>query len=200
MTIRILIEPPVSLSLIPVVPTIDVFSGLTTRYMSHAVRYEKATFAAGCFWDVEAAFRKIDGIVETVSGYTGGTLPAPSYDLVEGGTTGHVEAVGLVFNPVIVSYERILDAFWNMHDPTQAEGQGDYTGSQYRTVIFFHTAKQKLTATRSRDRLNISKKYRDSLIVTKILPATVFWPAEDCHQHFYEKCAQGYCTSRQVDE
>jgi len=163
-------------------------------------RYEKATFAAGCFWDVEAAFRMVEGVLETVAGYTGGSVPAPAYEQVENGTTGHVEAVGMVFDPAIVSYEKLLDLFWQIHDPARSGGQGDFTGPQYRSIIFWHTEEQKEAAERSRDRLAASAPYRNRPILTEILPATTFWPAEECHQRFYEKCAQGYGTSRQVWE
>jgi peptide-methionine (S)-S-oxide reductase len=161
---------------------------------------EKATFAAGCFWDVEAAFRKVNGVLETVAGYTGGSLPDPSYEQVESGTTGHAEAVGIVFDPAVVSYDQLLDVFFSMHDPTQAGGQGEYTGSQYRSVIFYHNEEQNIAAITSRDRLVASEKYRNRPILTEILPASTFWPAEECHQRFYEKCGQGYCTSRKIWE
>lgn len=165
-----------------------------------STRLEKATFAAGCFWDVEAAFRKVDGVLDTVAGYTGGSLPDPSYEQVESATTGHAEAVGIVFDPAVVSYDQLLDIFWGMHDPAQVGGQGEYTGSQYRSIIFCHNEKQKTAAVRSRDRLAASGKFGDRSIITDILHAPAFWPAEECHQWFYEKCGQGYCTSRQIYE
>jgi peptide-methionine (S)-S-oxide reductase len=161
---------------------------------------QKATFAAGCFWDVEAAFRDVDGILETVTGYTGGSLPDPGYEQVETGMTGHAEAVGIVYDPSVVSYDQILDVFWGMHDPAQTGGQGEYSGSQYRSVIFYHNEEQKTAAMKSRDRLAASEKYRNRPIHTEILPASEFWPAEECHQQFYEKCGQGYCTSRKIWE
>jgi methionine-S-sulfoxide reductase len=163
-------------------------------------RYERATFAAGCFWDVEAAFRRVDGVLDTVTGYTGGQLPDPTYEQVESGTTGHAEAVGIVFDPAVVSYVRLLDLFWTIHDPAQAGGQGEYTGPQYRSLIFFHDEGEKIAATESRDRLIASGGRGDRPILTEILPATTFWPAEECHQRFYEKCALGYGTSRQIWE
>lgn len=165
-----------------------------------SARPEKATVAAGCFWDVEAAFRKLDGVLETVTGYTGGSVPDPGYERVAEGTTGHAEAVGLVFDPAIVSYDQLLDVFWELHDPTGAGGQGEYTGPQYRSIIFYHTGDQKTAALRSRDRLAGAEKYRGRPILTEISPASVFWPAEECHQQFYEKCGKGYCTSRQIYE
>lgn len=163
-------------------------------------QYGKATFAAGCFWDVEAAFGRVEGVLETVTGYTGGDFSDPSYEEVAAGTTGHAEAVGVVFDPAIVPYEQLLDIFWTIHDPTRADGQGDYSGPQYRSVIFYHTSEQKEAAQRSRDRLAASGALGNRPIVTEILPATVFWPAEECHQHFYEKCAGGFAASRQIYE
>ena len=170
------------------------------RWMSDPTAFERATFAAGCFWDLEAAFRRVDGILETVAGYTGGSVPEPSYEQVECGTTGHVESVGLVFDPSIISYDQLLDLFWTLHDPTRADGQGDYAGPQYRPVIFYHSEAQRVAAIASRDRLAASGLYGDRPVVTEILPALEFWRAEDCHQQFYEKCGQGYCMSRQVDD
>jgi peptide-methionine (S)-S-oxide reductase len=168
--------------------------------MDDPARLEKATFAAGCFWDVEAAFRRVEGVVETVAGYTGGSVPDPTYEQVGTGTTGHIEAVGLVFDPAVVPYEQLLEIFWDMHDPTQAGGQGDYTGSQYRSVIFWHTDEQNAAALTFLKRLGASGKYGSRLILTEVLPASEFWPAEEHHQRFYEKCGQGYCMSRHVDD
>lgn len=168
--------------------------------MAEPDNYQRATFAAGCFWDAEAAFRRLDGVIETCTGYTGGDLPDPDYDAVSCGTTGHVEAVGIVFDPARVSYEELLDRFWEIHDPTQADGQGDYTGSQYRSAIFYHDEEQKTAALAARDRLASSGTCGPHPIITAILPAVRFWPAEACHQQFYEKCGRGYCMSRQVDE
>jgi peptide-methionine (S)-S-oxide reductase len=161
---------------------------------------DKATFAAGSFWDVEAAFRKVNGIIETVTGYTGGSVANPSYEQVESGTTGHAEAVGIVYDPSVVSYDQLLDVFWDMHDPAQAGRQGEYSGSQYRSVIFFHEEKQRTTAIRSRNQLAVTEMYRDRPLLTEIIPASEFWPAEECHQRFYEKCGQGYGVSHKIWE
>lgn len=161
-------------------------------------RYEKATFAAGCFWNVEAAFRRVEGVIETVAGYTGGSIPNPTYEQVESGTTGHVHAVGIVFDPAMVSYGQLLNVFWDIHDPTQAGGQGDYPGSQYRSIIFFFNCEQEESAIASRDRFAASERHGISLILTEILPAAKFWPAEECQQRFYEKCGQGYGTSKKI--
>jgi len=168
--------------------------------MDESDRYRRATFAAGSFWDAEAAFRRLDGIVATRAGYTGGTLPDPTYERVSKGTTGHAEAVDIIFDPEKISYNQLLDAFWEMHDPTLPEEQGDSPGSRVRSAIFCHSDDQKVEALASRERLSRSGKYRDRPIVTEVIPASRFWPAEECHQQFYEKCARGYCTSRQVDE
>jgi methionine-S-sulfoxide reductase len=163
-------------------------------------RYQRATFAAGCFWDVEAAFRRVSGIVATVVGYTGGTLEDPDYGQVGRGKSGHAEAVDIMFDPEIFSYEDLLARFWEIHDPTLHGHQGDYTGPQYRSAIYFHTPQQEQAAIASRDTVQASGRWGKKPVVTEILPASRFWPAEECHQQFYEKCAQSYCTCRQVDE
>jgi len=168
--------------------------------MDEADPYRRATFAAGCFWDAEAAFRRRDGIIATAVGFTGGQVPEPTYEQVGVGKSGHAEAVDIIFDPMIVSYDQLLDWFWEMHDPTRQGQQGDYSGSQYRSAIYFHNEEQKRAALASRDRLQRSEKFRHVPVVTEILPASRFWPAEECHQQFYEKCGQGYCISRQVDE
>jgi len=168
--------------------------------MTGPVEIQRATFAAGCFFDTEAAFRRIEGVIETVVGYTGGSLPGPTYEQVITGTTGHVEAVGIMYDPGVITYDLLLEIFWTMHDPTCVDGQGDYSGTQYRSVIFYHNEGQRKAALASRDSLTTRKIYGDRPILMEILPASQFWPAEECHQRFYEKCAQGFCTSRQCDE
>jgi len=168
--------------------------------MDDTDRYCRASFAAGCFWDVEAAFRRMDGIIATVTGYTGGTLPEPTYEQVGNGTSGHAEAVSVIFDPAIVSYNQLLEAFFAMHDPTGRDRQGDYTGPQYRSAIFYHDDDQRSAAIACLERIRLSGTCGDAPILTAILPATAFWPAEECHQQFYEKCGQSYCTSRQIDE
>lgn len=161
---------------------------------------ETAAFAAGCFWGVEAAFRHIKGVVDTQVGYTGGTVAEPTYEQVCSGTTGHTEAVEVLFNPKVVSYDRLLDIFWKIHDPTQLNRQGLDTGTNYRSAIFYHSPEQKTVAEASRDRLQKSGRYGTRKIVTEIVPAAKFWPAEEYHQQFYEKCGRGYCATRQADE
>jgi len=147
---------------------------------------QKATFAAGCFWGVEATFRKVDGVVETTVGYTGGETADPSYEEVCGGRTGHAEAVELAFDPSRVSYDELLDMFWALHDPTTKDRQGPDVGSQYRSAIFFHDAEQEAAATASKARLAQSGRFRKP-IVTEIAPAGPFYRAEDYHQQYVEK-------------
>ncbi len=147
---------------------------------------EKATFAAGCFWGVEAAFRRVDGVVDTRVGYTGGRVVGPSYEDVCSGLTGHAEAVEVTFDPVRVSYEQLLACFWDMHDPTTANRQGPDIGTQYRSAIFCHDPNQMATAIASREGLTMAGRYRGP-IVTEIVPAAPFYRAEDEHQQYLEK-------------
>jgi peptide-methionine (S)-S-oxide reductase len=145
---------------------------------------EKAIFAAGCFWGVEAAFREVDGVVEAISGYTGGHTDRPSYREVCGDRTGHAEAVEVEFDPSKVSYERLLDVFWQIHDPTQVNRQGPDVGSQYRSGIFYLTPEQETEAKTSREQAQdrVSRP-----IATEITQASTFWPAEDYHQRYFEQ-------------
>ncbi len=150
------------------------------------VKTEKATFAAGCFWGVESAFRQLTGVIDTKVGYTGGEKPAPTYREVCTGNTGHAEALEVTFDPVKVSYEKLLDLFWRMHDPTQVNRQGPDTGTQYRSAIFYHSPEQKLAADATKAALNKSGKYKKP-IATQILPGGTFYPAEEYHQRYIEK-------------
>ncbi len=150
---------------------------------------EKATFGAGCFWGVEAAFRRIDGVVDAPVGYAGGTTRNPTYENVCGGETGHAEVVEVTFDPERVGYRRLLDVFWACHDPTQLNRQGWDVGSQYRSVIFFHTPEQETEAKDSLEALQASGKVKGN-IVTEISPAGDFWRAEDYHQRYFEKHGQ----------
>lgn len=145
---------------------------------------EKATFAAGCFWHVQEAFEKVEGIVKTTAGYSGGRMKNPTYEDVCSGETGHAEAVQVEFNPKKVSYRKLLEVFWQIHDPTQLNRQGHDVGEQYRSVIFCHNAKQKKMAEESR---KAEQKKYSNLITTQILPAPEFYPAEEYHQHYYRK-------------
>ena len=163
--------------------------------MDEETNLEKATFAAGCFWGVEAAFRRIKGVMETAVGYTGGTVSDPTYQKVCSGRTGHAEAVGIVFDPAVVSYEQLLDVFWSIHDPTQVNRQGPDTGTNYRSAIFYHSPEQQELAEASRARLAASAQYRGKIIATEIVPARQFWKAEEYHQQYFEKSGRGYCAS-----
>jgi peptide-methionine (S)-S-oxide reductase len=145
-----------------------------------------ATFAAGCFWGIEAAFRRVPGVTATAVGYTGGTTAEPTYRQVCSDTTGHAEAVQVTYDPGKVSYEQLLELFWQIHDPTQVNRQGPDFGSQYRTAIFFHDAEQEAAARASKERLTASGRYRRP-IATEIVPAATFWRAEDYHQQYFEK-------------
>ncbi|MGH9669136.1 MAG: peptide-methionine (S)-S-oxide reductase MsrA [Terriglobales bacterium] len=154
---------------------------------------EKATFAAGCFWGVEAAFAEIDGVLETAVGYTGGRTANPTYKQVCRDDTGHAEAVEVTFDPAEASYEQLLEAFWEMHDPTTLNRQGPDKGSQYRSAIFFHSPEQERTAQESKARAQASGKFRRE-IVTAITPASEFYRAEEYHQKYFLKNGGAACT------
>ncbi|HVR65467.1 MAG TPA: peptide-methionine (S)-S-oxide reductase MsrA [Verrucomicrobiae bacterium] len=147
---------------------------------------ERATFAAGCFWGVESAFRQLPGVLATAVGYTGGQTDNPTYREVCSGRTGHAEALTVEFDPAEISYEQLLEVFWDLHDPTQLNRQGPDYGSQYRTAIFTHSAEQERIAKASKERLGKSGKFRRP-VVTEIVPAPVFYMAEDYHQQYFEK-------------
>ncbi|MCZ7625460.1 MAG: peptide-methionine (S)-S-oxide reductase [Candidatus Methylomirabilota bacterium] len=154
---------------------------------------EKATFGAGCFWGVEAAFRRIPGVVSTTVGYMGGSSENPTYYDVCTGTTGHTEVVQAEYDPSQVSYDDLLNLFWTIHDPTSLNRQGPDVGTQYRSVIFFHDTEQRAAALASKQRLQLSGQYRRP-IVTEITPASTFYRAEEYHQHYLEKQTQPRCT------
>jgi peptide-methionine (S)-S-oxide reductase len=152
----------------------------------------KAYFAAGCFWGVEAAFRQVPGVTATAVGYMGGHTEQPTYRQVCSHTTGHAEVVEVEYDPEQVSYDDLLDVFWENHDPTQLNRQGPDIGDQYRTEIFFVTPEQEQTARASKERLEQSGRYRRP-IVTQITPAPTFWKAEDYHQQYLEKRGMASC-------
>jgi peptide-methionine (S)-S-oxide reductase len=153
---------------------------------------QKATFGAGCFWGVEVAFRNTPGVTNALVGYEGGRLENPSYREVCSHTTGHAEVVEVTYDPAEVSYDQLLDVFWDEHDPTQLNRQGPDIGDQYRSVVFFHTPQQEKEAIASRDRLQASGKYRRP-IVTVIEPAQTFYKAEEYHQRYLEKHGMATC-------
>ena len=154
----------------------------------------EATFAAGCFWGIEAAFRKIEGVSATQVGYTGGSTDAPTYEQVCSGRTGHAEAVLVTFDPDLVSYDGLLGVFWSIHDATQLNRQGADVGTQYRSGVFFHDAEQGAAARESKAEQQASGRRRGE-IVTEIVPAETFHPAEDYHQQYLAKHGQDACAS-----
>jgi methionine-S-sulfoxide reductase len=157
-----------------------------------AVKLQTATFGAGCFWGVEAAFRQIKGVKTTAVGYAGGNLDKPTYQDVCTDQTGHAEVVQVEFDPAVVSYEQLLEVFWTNHDPTTVNRQGPDVGTQYRSVIFYHTPEQKAAAVASKEKLDQSGKFRRP-IATQIAPAATFWRAEDYHQQYLEKRGLSSC-------
>lgn len=153
---------------------------------------EKAVFGGGCFWGVEAAFRKLHGVKDTAAGYMGGKTENPTYKDVCTDTTGHAEVALVEFDPAEISYEDLLEAFWSSHDPTQLNRQGVDYGTQYRTCIFTFSDAQQKAAELSRKTLEKSGRFRNS-IVTEIKPAETFWKAEEYHQQYLEKQGKGSC-------
>jgi len=152
-------------------------------------RTKIATFAAGCFWGPEARFRRIPGVVDAAVGYMGGHVKNPTYEMVCSDETGHAEVVQVSYDPSVISYEQLLDAFWNMHDPTTPDRQGFDFGSQYRSAIFCHDEKQRAAALASKKRLDEAGQFGDP-IVTEIVPAGPFYRAEEYHQRYLEKTGQ----------
>ena len=154
---------------------------------------ETATFGAGCFWGVEETFRRVPGVVEAAVGYMGGTLDHPSYKDVCTDRTGHAEVVQVTYDPAVVEYGKLLDVFWENHDPTTLNRQGPDHGTQYRSAIFFHTPEQAEAARESKKKLDESKRLRRP-VVTEIVPAKEFWRAEEYHQRYLEKRGLSHCA------
>jgi peptide-methionine (S)-S-oxide reductase len=152
----------------------------------------KATFAAGCFWGVEATFRQLPGVIATRVGYTGGQLDSPTYEDVCTDRTGHAEAVEVEYDPAKLSYDKLLEVFWENHNPTQLNRQGPDWGSQYRSAIFFHSPEQETAATAAKAKLEKSGRYSKP-IVTQIVSEVKFYPAEDYHQQYLEKRGLATC-------
>jgi peptide-methionine (S)-S-oxide reductase len=146
-----------------------------------------ATFGAGCFWGVEAEFRKVQGVTATAAGYMGGSTRNPGYEQVCSGETGHAEVVQVTYDPARVTYDELLAVFWSIHNPTQLNRQGPDVGSNYRSVIFYHDAEQGQKARKSRDELQVSGRFGFGKIVTAIQPKAEFWRAEEYHQQYFEK-------------
>ncbi|OGC41234.1 methionine sulfoxide reductase [candidate division WOR-3 bacterium RBG_13_43_14] len=160
-------------------------------------KYQTATFAGGCFWCLEPPFENLEGVVKVISGYTGGTVKNPSYEQVCSGRTGHYEAVQVLYDPDKITYEKLLEVFWQQIDPTDPNGQFADQGEQYRTAIFYHSDEQRAVVEQYQRLLEESKIFMDP-IVTKIKPASIFYPAEDYHQDYYKKCPVRYKTYRSL--
>lgn len=174
-----------------ILPILICFTALT-QDGGKTVHMEKATFGAGCFWCVEAIFERLDGVSSVVAGYAGGTKRNPTYEEVCTGETGHAEVAQITFDPAKISYERLLEVFWEAHDPTTLNRQGADVGTQYRSVIFYHDANQKAAAEKS---LAAAQKQFDSPIVTEIEPLKEFFPAENYHQDYYKNHTNApYCV------
>lgn len=160
-----------------------------------ATPLETATFGAGCFWCVEAVFQQLDGVKSVVSGYTGGSTVNPEYREVCSGNTGHAEAVQITFDPNVISFAELLEVFWQTHDPTTKNRQGNDTGTQYRSAIFYHSDEQRRLAEEYRKKIDSSGAFR-APIVTEIVAAATFYPAEDYHQNYWnEHPSQPYCAA-----
>jgi peptide-methionine (S)-S-oxide reductase len=166
-----------------------IMAGVSSKAAEAAdtgAKLAKATFAGGCFWCMQPAYDKVPGVVSTVVGYTGGDKQNPTYEEVSAGGTGHAESIEITYDPAKVSYRKLLDIFWHNVDPTTRDREFCDVGHQYRTAIFFHDAEQESEAKESKAALDKSKPFKDP-IVTEIVPATKFWPAEDYHQKYYLK-------------
>lgn len=184
----------ISVMLIAVVTIFGTEEQPVTMENKNEAALEKATFGAGCFWCVEAIFQEIDGVASVVSGYSGGSIKNPSYKEVCTGRTGHAEVIQIEFDPEIVSYETLLEAFFLSHDPTQLNRQGADVGTQYRSVIYYHTRSQQMLAEEKKRQLNATHAY-ESPVVTEISAFDVFYPAEDYHQDYYAaNPTQPYCA------
>lgn len=158
-------------------------------------RTEKATFGGGCFWCLEAVFERVPGVKSVVSGYSGGNVKRPSYEMVHTGTTGHAEVIQIVFDPEVVSYEDLLEVFWHCHDPTTLNRQGPDEGTQYRSIILYHNEDQKEAALASYRELTASRAFADP-IVTQLVPFKVFYPAERYHQDYFRRNKNApYCQA-----
>jgi len=159
----------------------------------HEESVQHATFGAGCFWGVEEAFRTVEGVLGTATGYMGGVIRNPSYEQVCTGETGHAEVVQVTFDPARISFRQLLDIFWSIHDPTQLNRQGPDIGPNYRSVIFYHDAEQATIARQSMDAIGRSGRFGSRTIVTRILSAGEFFRAEEYHQQYFAKHSGGHC-------
>jgi len=165
----------------------------TTMNNSHNTTGDTATFGNGCFWCTEAIFQQLEGVIRVTSGYSGGKVPNPTYEQVCSKTTGHAECLNIIYDPKKISFDELLEVFWKTHDPTTLNRQGADVGTQYRSVVFYHDEEQKAKALKYKTELDKSGAF-DNPIVTTLEPFTVFYPAEDYHQNYYNNnTSQGYC-------
>lgn len=164
-----------------------------TKNKSMQAMTDTATFGTGCFWCTEAIFQELEGVIKVTSGYSGGTVPNPTYEQVCSKTTGHAECLNILYDPQQISFDELLEVFWKTHDPTTLNRQGADVGTQYRSVVFYHNAEQKTKTEKYKAELDKSGAF-DNPIVTTLEPFTIFYPAEDYHQHYYNNNGgQGYC-------
>jgi len=167
---------------------------MTETTIPAGLKTDTATFATGCFWCTEAIFQELKGVLKATSGYSGGTVTNPTYEEVCTGTTGHAECLQIIYDPSVISFDELLEVFWESHDPTSLNRQGNDVGTQYRSAIFYHNDSQKQKAEHYKEALNKSGAYNKA-IVTEIAPYTRFYPAENYHQDYYNSHgSQPYCT------
>jgi peptide-methionine (S)-S-oxide reductase len=167
------------------VPATENFSGIKT---------DTATFGTGCFWCTEAIFQQLEGVLKVTSGYTGGHVKNPSYEQVCEGTTGHAEVIQMIYDPAKISFDELLEVFWETHDPTTLNRQGNDVGTQYRSAVFYHNAEQKQKAEKYKSELDKSGAFSNK-IVTEVTPASAFYSAENYHQNYYnQNGSQPYCN------
>lgn len=160
---------------------------------SSNVKLDTATFGTGCFWCTEAIFQQLEGVEKVTSGYSGGTVPNPTYEEVCSKTTGHAECLNIMYNPAKISFDELLEVFWQIHDPTTLNRQGADVGTQYRSVVFYHTAEQKDKTEKYKTALNKAGAFNNP-VVTTLEPFTIFYPADEEHQNYYRNnTSQGYC-------
>jgi peptide-methionine (S)-S-oxide reductase len=175
-------------------PSTSQNNTMTEVKIPNGMKTDTATFATGCFWCTEAIFQELKGVLKATSGYSGGTVPNPTYEQVCTGETGHAESLQIIYDPGQISFDELLEVFWESHDPTSLNRQGNDEGTQYRSAIFYHNEEQRKKAEHYKQELNKSGAYNKP-IVTEIVPFTKFYPAEDYHQHYYAlHGSQPYCT------
>jgi peptide-methionine (S)-S-oxide reductase len=171
-----------------------ITASVSARDDFNGIKTDTATFGTGCFWCTEAIFQQLDGVLKVTSGYTGGKVKNPSYEAVCTGTTGHAEVIQMVYDPVKISFDELLEVFWQTHDPTTLNRQGNDVGTQYRSAVFYHNAEQKAKAEKYKMELDKSGAFENP-IVTEVTRSAAFYPAENYHQNYYnQNGSEPYCT------